>query len=585
MKKNFLLSLICLIIGFMCRPSAFAQKGNPPFGNQIYFNNYATDVNSKMRTPSTISAADTAVYQAFTMLSPDPLSPSENRVPKSPIMLGVKLSPSLTNFFPVDVKSISKSYSSYLISDGSEAILIAVGINKENVGDYRYRVVENDSVELVPWSKIPALAQNYGAKQPYGFIGKFQSPGKQVFVEVVNILNYGIRDGVIFDWRKSFKPVLLQMGVLQSESKNTPTAYYNLLARIPNAGLASKYDPITNIPLNFAFPVDRISNMTLYFKNHETVMYSIFLISKVKGRPDTTRLREVFRDDVFELDSKYYQNPGKYEILIQRAGDIGWWPESQILRIPFEVKPAPLIDSKVSIKQILPYFLAALSGVALLFLLYYRRHKNRLARAARDQQVMGLKLRSIRAQLNPHFMFNALSSIQNLINKNNIPEANYYLSKFAGLTRQVLDSDKEELISLEDELQLMSDYLQMEQLRFNFQYEIQVDERINQANVEIPAMLLQPFIENAVKHGIAGLKGEGRILMTVSLKENDLVFTITDNGKGFDVQKKASGYGLKLTEEYVALLCQIYKEQPTTLHIDSNEKGTTIRIQLSNWNP
>ncbi|MBC8985050.1 hypothetical protein H9X96_04600 [Pedobacter sp. N36a] len=130
----------------------------------------------------------------------------------------------------------------------------------------------------------------------------------------------------------------------------------------------------------------------------------------------------------------------------------------------------------------------------------------------------------------------------------------------------------------------MSDYLQMEQLRFNFQYEIQLDDRINQANVEIPAMLLQPFIENAVKHGIAGLKGEGEILLAVSLKGNDLLFTITDNGKGFDVQAKASGYGLKLAEEYVALLCQIYKEQPTTLHIDSNEKGTTSRIQLSNWN-
>ncbi|MBB2147633.1 hypothetical protein GM920_01790 [Pedobacter sp. LMG 31462] len=537
-----------------------------------------------MRTPNTISAADTAVYQAFTMLLPENQFVSENVVPKSPIMLGVKLSPKLTNFFPVQVKSISRSYSSYLISDGSEAILIALGINKSNVDDYRYRVVENDSSELVPWSKIPALAEKYGAKQPYGFIGKFQSPGKQVFVEVVNVHNYGIRDGVIFDWRSNFKPKLLQMVAMVPSGKVKSAELYNLMEKIPNGGLATKFDPVTNIPLNLSFPSNGMDNMRFYFKNHETVMYSVYLLSKLKGKSDTTEIVGAFTGDVLEFDGKYYQNPGNYEILIQRGGDIGRWPETQILRIPFEVKAAPLIDRKVSIKEVLIYSLATLSGVALLFLLYHRHHKNKMERVARDQQVVGLKLRSIRAQLNPHFMFNALSSIQNLINKNNISDANYYLSKFAGLTRQVLDSDKEELISLEDELLLMEDYLQMEQLRFNFQYEIQVDEHINKANVEIPAMLLQPFVENAVKHGIAGLKQEGKIVLTVNIEEDDLVFMIRDNGFGFNVQAKIAGHGLKLSEEYVALLCQIYKGQPTKLHIDSNEKGTTIGIRLSNWN-
>lgn len=582
MKKNILLLLGWLAISFVLAPAGFAQLRNPAFGNQIYFDNYSTEKTSKMRMPNTISAADTAVYQAFTMLLPDGVS--ERTVPKSPIMLGIKLSPKLTDFFPVNVKSISKSFSSYLISDGSEAIVIALGITKDNVNDYRYRVVENDSVELVPWSKIPALEQKYGAKQPYGLIGKFQAPGKQLFIEVVNVHNYGIRDGVVFDWRSNFKPVLIQMVVETAQTKTQMPTAYNLLAKADKGILATVFDPITKIPLNLQFATNSINSISLYFNNHETVMYSIFLLSNIKGKSDTTKIRGGLVEDSFDLENKYYQNPGKYEILIQRAGDIGRWPETQILRIPFEVKALPLIERKVSIKEALPYFIGTLAGIALLFLLYYRSNKNKMERIARDQQVIGLKLRSIRAQLNPHFMFNALSSIQNLINKNNINDANYYLSKFAGLTRQVLDSDKEELISLEDELLLMNDYLQMEQLRFNFQYEIQVDEQINQANVEIPAMLLQPFIENAVKHGISGLKQEGRIKLTVNLEGADLVFTVTDNGMGFDDHAKTAGHGLKLSEEYVALLCQIYKDQPTKLHIESNEKGTTIRIRLSNWN-
>ena len=183
-------------------------------------------------------------------------------------------------------------------------------------------------------------------------------------------------------------------------------------------------------------------------------------------------------------------------------------------------------------------------------------------------------------------MFNALGSIQNLMNKNDVAGANHYLAKFADLTRKVLHSGNQEMISLEDELRILEDYLQMEQLRFGFEYRIRADKTINAANTEIPAMLLQPFVENAVKHGIAALKEGGMIEIDIGRQNKDLFLSVSDNGKGFDGSRSdhtTEGFGLKLSEERVELLNKMYKAQPTRLEITSNTSGATITIKLENW--
>ncbi len=211
--------------------------------------------------------------------------------------------------------------------------------------------------------------------------------------------------------------------------------------------------------------------------------------------------------------------------------------------------------------------------------------ERKLQQSTQEKETVTLKLRSIRSQLNPHFMFNALTSIQGLMNKNDIPAANHYLALFANLTRKVLNTSDQDLISLEDELKIQEDYLQMEQLRFGFQYEVKVDEDINIANTEIPAMLLQPFVENAVKHGVALLQQKGSIQVQVNKQGNNLALSVTDNGKGFDkeqVIQQNGSLGLKLSEERIALLNQVHPDQPAVLRTDSKQTGTTITITLFN---
>jgi two-component system LytT family sensor kinase len=454
-----------------------------------------------------------------------------------------------------------------------------MGITTANRELYRYHVVENDSVELVPWSPVTKLDQQYGARQAYGFLGRFKAPGKTILVEVVNVKDYSIRDGVLFDWRTDLKPMLAQITLGLSRD------YFNLAYLERNRHYATRFDPQTGAPLDFAFPVDSVQQMILQFERRETVAYAVYLLRDKEREKDTLSVGLVSQAGQFELDRALYAQPGHYEIRVEPQARVPVWDEAHMIKIPFDVLP-PLAGKAVTFRQLVPWMISALVLVALTFAGYRQYSRRKLRKAALQRSMVQLQLKSIRSQLNPHFMFNALGSIQNLMNKNNLLQANLYLAKFAGLTRKVLNTSEQELISLEDELKIVDDYLQMEQLRFGFQYQLQVGENIDQGNTEIPSMLLQPFIENAVKHGIAALKDQGMIIVAVQQKDDDLIFSLQDNGTGFKVkpgESKPSAFGLKLSQERVDLINQVYKEQPVVLQIVSEPGNTTVTLTLTNW--
>jgi two-component system LytT family sensor kinase len=557
---------------------AFAQ--GTPFGHQFIFEMVTTRKLNMVREPLIVGVSDTAVYHIFDRLKKDNKNGLVQSVPKTSLLLGVKLNPSLVKYFSAMVQSISKEYQSFIIADSTNAVLIAMGINATNVKDYRYRVVENDSIEIVPWSPIPKLAKEYGAKQAYGFLGKYNAPGKRLMIEVVHCNNYSLRDGVIFDWRVNFKPILIQITV------DVPKGYFNLAYTNLNRGYATRFDPKTGLPLNLRFPVDSVEELTLKFKKQETLVQSVYLVKSLNNKKDTSRLGFVDQYGYFQLGSEYFAKPGHYEILVKQQEKVPIWDDAKMVKIPFDVLPTPVFDKRFSMQQLLPYLIGTLlSFMALLFGFQYY-NKRKLLKVQQQQQTAQLKLKTIRSQLNPHFMFNALSSIQNLMNKNELLPANHYLSKFAGLTRKVLNNSEQEMISLQEEIQLTEDYLQMEQLRFGFQYQLEVDPEIDIVNIEIPTLLLQPFIENAIKHGITSLKEKGNILVNISQHNKNLVIKINDNGKGFNASqtnKDKSSFGLKLSQERIALLNQLYKEQPTLLQIDSIPSNTTISLTLTNW--
>ncbi|HWK56188.1 MAG TPA: histidine kinase [Parapedobacter sp.] len=297
-----------------------------------------------------------------------------------------------------------------------------------------------------------------------------------------------------------------------------------------------------------------------------------------------------------KIDKSIFKKSGDYEIIIQPM--IRWDISLDNDVFKYDISPQEIekytarytlaitLDQESYTKKeafIYILIIAFFLGLVFLVILYFTRKRNKKKLAEQEQQknAAKLQLNSIRSQLNPHFLFNALSGIQNLMNKNETDRANKYLAKFARLTRNVLD-DKE-LISLSQEKTLLDDYLQMEQLRFGFQYEINPSEDLDLANIEIPSMLLQPFVENAVKHGISQQATAGKITIEFMKQANDLVLTVADNGNGFDTEKKHNGLGMQLSSSRIALLNRIYKENRFILAMQSTTNGTKIGLTLTDW--
>jgi hypothetical protein len=222
----------------------------------------------------------------------------------------------------------------------------------------------------------------------------------------------------------------------------------------------------------------------------------------------------------------------------------------------------------------------------------------KLQRLESGKKETELEMQALRAQMNPHFIFNCLSSINRFILKNEGKTASNYLTRFSRLMRMVLMNSQIQLISLDDELEMLSIYLEMERLRFkdSFDYSINFLNAIDSDNVFIPPLLLQPFCENAIWHGLMNLPKEahGRLDVELSKKDNTLHCIITDNGVGREkaaalnskTAEKEKSMGLKITTERLSLLnkekgVDTYFEIEDVKDENGNVAGTKVSVRIT----
>lgn len=206
-----------------------------------------------------------------------------------------------------------------------------------------------------------------------------------------------------------------------------------------------------------------------------------------------------------------------------------------------------------------------------------------------------LALKSLRSQMNPHFIFNALNSVNSFIAINDERTANKYLSDFSKLMRSVLENSEEDFIPLQKEIELLDLYTKLEHFRFQdkFEYAIEVNETINIEDYQIPPMLLQPYIENAVWHGLRYKSKKGHLNISIQPKsENQIAITITDNGIGrarskalkTEHQKKQNSKGMNNIKKRVAILNEMYKDKVDVsiadLYEDEEDIGTKVVVSL-----
>jgi tetratricopeptide (TPR) repeat protein len=195
-----------------------------------------------------------------------------------------------------------------------------------------------------------------------------------------------------------------------------------------------------------------------------------------------------------------------------------------------------------------------------------------------------LKQKLLVSQMNPHFIFNSLNAIQNYIFKQDSLKAGNYLTQFSELIRMILDYSRKDYISVESEVKLLTNYLELQKLRFEskFDFDIVVDEKIDRESIHIPPMLAQPFIENAIEHGIFYKKDKGRVDVRLYFENNMLIYEIEDDGVGMEEAMKLKN---KLKSSYESLATIITKERMTTLNEQSKNNVEIEIIDKKNTSP
>jgi len=200
-----------------------------------------------------------------------------------------------------------------------------------------------------------------------------------------------------------------------------------------------------------------------------------------------------------------------------------------------------------------------------------------------------LALKSLRSQMNPHFIFNALNSVNNYIAKSDERSANRYLSEFSTLMRSVLENSEEDFIPLSKELELLELYVKLEHSRFpeKFDYDIAIAEHLDVAAFQIPPMLLQPYIENSIWHGLRYKEEKGFLNIELLQKDKETIeITITDDGIGRKKsaalkttnQKKQKSKGMGNIKKRVAILNDMYKDKVDVHISDLEADGTGTKV-------
>lgn len=281
---------------------------------------------------------------------------------------------------------------------------------------------------------------------------------------------------------------------------------------------------------------------------------------------------------------------GNNLIRYSASKDGATWKEGNPLEVIIE---RPFYLKKVFLLKLLMVLLP----FALLTLMVIQRFRTRRIKEQRqhEEQLSELQMQSLRYQMNPHFIFNSLSSINNFILKEDTEKASDYLTKFAKLMRSVLQSSRNKLVPLSEELGTWKLYLELEKLRFHNRFDFTIGCHLNGESNQfyIPPALIQPFIENAIWHGIMPKEGAGRIEILMEVSGDHLILTIEDNGIGREMAKRIKrpnsstkkSLSLKITKARIESINRLYNAnasiQIIDLYHDGQANGTRVIVRIA----
>lgn len=284
------------------------------------------------------------------------------------------------------------------------------------------------------------------------------------------------------------------------------------------------------------------------------------------------QLKEQVLDSLQELDKR-----NEMKIVLANAETVNVQNKMRVLEQQKELEKN---RAERSVQYIIGLALLLVISLLIAFLLI------RQNRMRAQQEKMGLQQKLFRTQMNPHFIFNSLSSIQHLVVDEEPEKASIYLAKFSTLVRSVLYSSNKDSIMIEDELKSIESYLALQKIRYSnkFEYTIDVDSQIDTESLTIPPMLAQPFIENAIEHGIRNKEGTGNIFVRFQLNEESVQLEVEDDGVG---RGKSHELEKAMKADHRSMATQITRERLRILNRKAREKISFAIADLkdSNGNP
>ncbi len=309
-----------------------------------------------------------------------------------------------------------------------------------------------------------------------------------------------------------------------------------------------------------ALTIEKEQNITTRLKD----IYNVMLHNYIQLKDFEKAIEFQEKRDQIEIKEVENKNKKKLEALKQ---------QQELYYKEQELKHAKAVSEKNSI------IILIVSGLLIITLLFFLQ-SFRTSKLKRKQEQLLLERKVLRAQMNPHFIFNALSAIQNSLMDNDPLKSATFLSRFSRLIRQNFEFVNKETISLADDLDALKNYIETQQMRFNnnFTYEIDIDPQLDIDMAKIPPLLIQPFVENSIEHGFKNKDEHGLLQITIKKEQRFLHICISDNGSGFDTSKLGKGaHSFSVFKERLRLLS---KAAEKSFKITSSNEGTEVQFKI-----
>jgi sensor histidine kinase YesM len=345
----------------------------------------------------------------------------------------------------------------------------------------------------------------------------------------------------------------------------------NFLKSNSNEILISNGEELSYDNNNVSLDYDLISFNSL---GRQTILFKL-----LRNKEVIAEYKEIETGKI-ELDNL---KPGSYEVLVK--GIDTYSNESPIQTFNFKIK-------KPYWQSIWFYFFIFFMSAFLFYMLskiVVKRTEQKKEKEFKAKiKLAELELSALQSQLNPHFIFNAMGSIQGLIQGGEIDLADEYLAKFSRLMRHFLSSSKSKSNKLVHELEIIEDYINIEKLRYNnFDFHLEIDDKINVLGLDVPSLFIQPFIENSIAHGLFHKKGRGELKLLLKEEGEGMTVEIIDNGIGRAASKRINAnsisnyksYGMSLIKDRLTTLNSI-SSVPFRFNIVDLEVGTKVTLWI-----